>query len=114
MEKKLRYLFESLTQETLNFIKNLEEEKYEDLDSIAIRRQYIIDDMQSLKLTPMEYNQLYDEFKLEENQHRLDLLFQAKRDKLKYEIAGLSKNMSAKKSYKKQFDVDPLFFNKKI
>ena len=114
MEKKLRYLFESLTQETLNFIKNLEEEKYEDLDSIAIKRQHIIDDLQGLNLTPKEYSELYDEFKIEENQHRLDLLFQDKRDKLKHEIAGLSKNMNAKKSYKKQFDVDPLFFNKKI
>lgn len=114
MEKDLRHLFDSLNQVTLNFIDNLEKENYEDLDSIASKRQHIIDDIEVLNLDSKEFNNLYEEFKLVENQQRLDILFQAKRDKLKNEIAELSKNMNAKRSYKKLYNVDSLFFNKKI
>ena len=114
MEKDLRTLFDGLTQETLSFIKSLEEDKYDDLALIAARRQNIIDDMQTLKFTKGEFGTLYSEFGLEEKQQKLDLLFQVKRDEIKNGIADLLKIKNAKQNYAKHFDVDSLFFNKKI
>lgn len=99
---------------TLNIISSLENEEYDNLRILFDQRQIEINRMNSMRYLQDEFKRVCDELDILKLQYKLAVLMNEKKQKLKGEISRFQGAKKASKGYHKSFNVDPLFFSKKI
>jgi hypothetical protein len=114
MMKDLKTLIVEYQAVTKAMITEVSKDNFEILEEELSNREQVINSMKSIKFDQVELRSLCEEFQIMKLQKELDSLLIEKRSKLKDEIASLSTSKNANKTYQRGFQVDSLFFNKKI
>lgn len=114
MSDKLREELVKFKNTTLRLFEVIEEENYDMLNPLLAERQGYIDRVMNLEYTQEEIAAVFSELELLKLEDKLQELMKSKLGEAKAEINKLSKSKTANKSYHSKFNVDSLYFNKKI
>lgn len=114
MEKELNEKLISYKNVTCCIIKSLENEEYDNLENLFSDRQEIIDKINLLKYEGEKFKKISEELELIKTEIYLGELLKSKKEFVSNEIRKMSANRNASRSYNKKFNVDSIFFNKKI
>jgi len=99
---------------TISLVDSLEKDDYDSLEELISERQRLISSMSTMSYSKEKFKKLCDEMEIVLLQHKLDNLMQDKRSYLRKEMDSLSASKNANRNYTRGFNVDSLFFNKKI
>jgi len=110
----LEAALENYKNSTINLIDSLRNDNYDSLEGIIAERQKLINTMSSMNYSKEEFKELCDKLEIVLLQHKLDNLMQDKRSNLRKEMDSLSVAKNANRNYTRGFNVDSMFFNKKI
>lgn len=114
MEKELFESLYSYKEITDKIIYELQKETYEELDDLFNKRQAIINKIQLLPYDVEMFRKICEKLDLLKSDNNLGELIKSKKEFVAGEIRKTSVNRNANKSYNKKFQVDSIFFNKKI
>jgi len=110
----LEAALENYKNTTINLIGSLENDSYDSLEGLITERQKLINIMSSMSYSQEDFKKLCDKLDIVSLQHKLDNLMQDKRSGLRKEMDSLSVAKNANRNYTRGFNVDSMFFNKKI
>jgi hypothetical protein len=99
---------------TISLIDSLKKEDYDSLEVMFNGRQAIIDKIDKLQYCKESFKTISSELQLMPLQHKLALIINKSRVEVRQELDKLSASKTASKSYNTKYNVDSLFFNKKI
>lgn len=99
---------------SLKIIAELEKDNFDNLEKLINDRQGIIDNISKLNYSSEDFASIAEKLELTKIENKMRLLMQEKRNKAKRELDGLNNSKQARKNYTKGFQVDSIFFNKKI
>lgn len=93
---------------------SLENDDYDKLDELLDKREDIISNVNTLKYSNEEFKNVYEEIGLAAIEEKLKNTFTRKHAELKSNLNAVTKGRNVNKIYSKKFDVDAIFFNKKL
>jgi hypothetical protein len=99
---------------TLELIHSVEKENYDILDELFQNRQTTINSINNLSYSKDMFTSICENIGIVENEKKLNEIMNIKRQAAREELGKMSGRRTAHKSYNKNFNVDSLFFNKKI
>lgn len=99
---------------TVEIIRILEKDEFEELNSLFDSRESIINKMDDYSFTKETFKQLCSEFDILPLQRKLIQTMNIKRSDIKNEISRIENIKSARVSYNKKSSLDSLYVNKKI
>lgn len=114
MNIQLKQSLEEFKTITIGLIEIIEKDDFEALEGLLLNRQQKIDEMDKMTYSKEEFTTLCSEYQILRLQERLTTLMNEKRFEVRNEINKLTDMKSANKSYNKRFNVDSIYFNKKI
>lgn len=114
MNLQLKQSLEEFKVITIKLIEMIEKGDFEALEDLLLNRQQKIDEMDKMTYTKEEFTMLCSEVQILRLQEKLTNLMNEKRFEVRNEINKLTDMKSANKSYNKRFNVDSIYFNKKI
>lgn len=99
---------------TVQIYTSLEIDNLDNLLILFNKRKEIIEQINTMEYTNEEFTNIYNETGTGEIDKRIIELMNEKRADLKLKINKVSSGLNANKSYYKKYNVDPMFFNKKL
>lgn len=114
MEQGLRNTFEALKFCTLECINSVQNDEYDALDKLILKRQEILDSISNMNNSKVDYNSLVNDLDILSMEKRLSSLIQEKKIELKDKINKIGKNKKLANSYNKGALKKAVFFSKKI
>lgn len=114
MKEELKGKLVQFKEVTLQIRQSLEEEEFDNLQSLLELRQSVINQMDELSYTSEEFQVFCNELGIIELQKDIEKTFSEKRTKVLKEMHQFSASKVANKNYNKSFTMDSFFFNKKI
>jgi hypothetical protein len=99
---------------TLEIIKTLEKEDYENLDVLIDNRQILINEIKTLKYEAIEFIELCDVYEIVNLEKEMYVIMNGKKADLKMKINNVSNGKNAVKNYSKRQYIDSIFLTRKI
>lgn len=111
--ERLKKALEDYKEYTLDLIYNLEKHNYDILEEILIKRQAVINDINTLKYTKEEFSKAIEKLEILLYEKKLTVLMAEKREEIKQNINKLNSAKNANHSYNKAL-YNSKIFNKEI
>jgi hypothetical protein len=109
--RELLIEFKSITED---IIKDIDNEVHENIDKLFIKRQEIIDKIDSIQFIKEEFGGICNDLKILSVNRCLEELFEKKKIDIKDEMNKLNSQRMANKSYTQSSNVRRSFFSTKI
>jgi len=110
----IKILLISYNNATKELIECLDNDDFDNLDALLDKRQEIIESIKELNYTNEEFASIAVELDLLEWEKRLNTIMEEKMNDARKELKKAVSGRSISNAYSKSFNVDPVFFNKKI
>ncbi|HCW03402.1 MAG TPA: flagellar protein FliT [Clostridium sp.] len=114
MNSQLRKELIKYKDTTIELIGAVEKEDYDLLESLIEKRSKVIKAIEKLKYSQEEFRAICTELKILFFQDKMNKLMNEKKLKIKRQLDSMNENKNLRNSYNKKFNVDSIFFNKKI
>lgn len=114
INNELKMLLEKFINITIQIIGELKADNFDELKLLFDKRQELIDYIDKMEYSKGDFIKISNELKLLDYQKKVEELMNLKRNNLRFELEKFIKVKTANKSYNKGYNIDSLYFNKKI
>lgn len=114
MEQDLRNRFENFKRCTLESITSLQNDDFDSLHNLLIKRQEILDSINGMNSSKEECRDIVNDLDIESLEKSFTEIMEEKRRELKHNIDIIERNKTAANNYNKVSTKKAIIFSKKI